>query len=209
MTKRAAGGQVKFLTTKLAVGGGAVVAFLGLWGAVAAGSDTGESGDNWESTDSAQEPIIQDGWVWDAAAGEWKLAAPAAEATQPAAATAAGETIIVERQPVYYVTEYVTVPGAPAAVQGAATVTANGSGNAPAGSATPAANAGPAFVAAVGEPAAPVVSFDPPAAVLPEAPVAAAPVTIPPAPPPVVVQPAAPPPPPPAPAPAPKKSRGS
>ena len=205
MTKRAGGGQVKFLTTKLAVGGGAVVAFLGLWGAVAADSGTGESGDDWESADSAQQPIIQDGWAWDPAAGEWKLAAPAAAAAQPAAAGAAGQTIIVERQPVYYVTEYVTVPGAPAAAPGAPTVTASGSGNAPA---TPAADAGPAFVAAVGEPAAPVISFDPPAAVLPEAPVAV-PVTVPPAPPPVAVQPAAPPPPPPAPAPAPKKSKGS
>ena len=209
MTKRAGGGQVKFLTTKLAVGGGAVLAFLGLWGAVAADSGTGESGDDWESAESAQQPIIQDGWAWDAAAGEWKLAAPAPAPAQPAAAAGAGQTIIVERQPVYYVTEYVTVPGAPATAPGAPTVTASANGNTPPVPATPAADAGPAFVAATGEPAGPIISFDPPAAVLPEAPVAAVPVAVPPAPPPAAVQPAAPPPPPPAPAPAPKKSKGS
>lgn len=220
-TKRSASQQIKFFGTKVAIGGSAVAVFLGLWGAVAAGAkpDT-----NWEpeSGEAGEEAsIVQDGWQWDATRGEWVMMEQAQEA--PAAEPAQAPVVIVERQPVYYVTQYVEAP-ARAASKPAAPV-AGASQGAPAVQGGPQASAGqgpeatveapaapepqapaaPAetFVATVPEPVSPPPVIPAPAPVAPAAPVQSAPAPAPAPPPPPA--PAAPP----KPASAPSKSKAS
>ncbi|MBE0609494.1 MAG: hypothetical protein IH609_08950, partial [Dehalococcoidia bacterium] len=179
-TKRSAAQQIKFFGTKVAIGGSAVAVFLGLWGAVAAGAKPDTSWEPDAEVATEEAPIVQDGWQWDATRGEWVMIEQAEEA--PAAEPAPAPVVIVERQPVYYVTQYVEAPappagnaagpvvgasqGAPAAFgtpasQGSPPVDASGRPEAPAGveAPAPAPEASPAprdtFVAAVPEPVAP------------------------------------------------------
>jgi hypothetical protein len=95
MTEKPKGGPVKFLLTRVTLGASAVTVFLGLWGAVAATDENGAP---------AAEPtaLVQDGWQWDATRGEWVLTEEPAEA-----APGSPPVVIVERQPIYYVTEYI------------------------------------------------------------------------------------------------------
>ncbi len=109
MTEKPKGGQVKFLLTRVALGASAVTVFLGLWGAVAATDESGEQATGW---DPAVDPtaLVQDGWQWNATRGEWVLIEAPADA-----APASPPVVIVERQPIYYVTEYIRQAAEPPA----------------------------------------------------------------------------------------------
>lgn len=101
MTEKPKGGPVKFLLTRVTLGASAVTVFLGLWGAVAATDESREQAAEWEPV-SGPTALAQDGWQWDAARGEWVLTEEPAEA-----APGSPPVVIVERQPIYYVTEYI------------------------------------------------------------------------------------------------------
>lgn len=109
MSEKTPAGQVKFLLTRVTLGSSAVAVFLGLWGAVAATDESREQAAEWEPV-SGPTALAQDGWQWDAARGEWVLIEAPADA-----APAAPPVVIVERQPIYYVTEYVRQAGEPPA----------------------------------------------------------------------------------------------
>lgn len=163
MTKAQQGG-VRFLMTRVVVGAGAVGTLLGTWSVVAVTAADG----GYEET-PAEETLV--------------LATIPETAAAPVAVAAAGDTaaeapgvIVVERQPVVYVTEYVTLPAA-----------ASDPGTAPAAVAAPAASTGgepaasaPAAAAPATEPAAaaavPAQVFPTPVVVIPIAPPPAAPV---------------------------------
>jgi hypothetical protein len=165
-TKRTTAQQIKFFGTKVGIGGSAVAVFLGLWGAVAAGAkpDTSWEPESGEAVEEA--PIVQDGWQWDATRSEWVMIEQAQEA--PVATPAQAPVVIVERQPVYYVTQYVEAPAPPASKPSAPVASA--SQGAPAAAGTPAAQGGPQ--AGAGQ--APEATVDAPAAPEPEAPPAPA-----------------------------------
>ena len=97
-TKRTAAQQIKFFGTKVGIGGSAVAVFLGVGGAVAAGAKPDTSWQSESGAAAGEAPIVQDGWQWDAARGEWVMIEQAAEAPAPAPAEA--PVVIVERQPV-------------------------------------------------------------------------------------------------------------
>jgi len=92
-----------------------VATLLAFWGGIAVTAAT-ESEDSWEESADSTEA----GWTWDEVAGQWVADAPATEAVEEpaAAAVAPGEVVIIERQPVIYVTEYVSAGGAPASPTG-------------------------------------------------------------------------------------------
>ena len=222
MSAKGKPGKIRFLATRLVVGGGAVALFVGFWGAVAAteGQKKDEPADaeQWvEAAPTEEAELIQDGWRWDKATGQWVAleTAPAAAATEAAPVR---QVVVVEQRPVYYVTQYVPVQAttgagnAPAAATQAGTAPRSSPTAAPPGSAPSAGSAAvpesiPADMPEVGE-APPLETFEPftpppaePAPIEAPAPPAAVPA---PAAPPAAPPPApAPPPPPPAPAPPP------
>jgi len=191
---------VRFLLTRVMLGASAVAVFLGLWGAMAA---TGEDGESWEAEAKGEPaadstPLVQDGWRWDPVRVEWVLIEEAAEA-----APSSPPVVIVERQPIYYVTEYLRQVEVPPvqAVEPPATASVppvGGTAAAP-GPTTPAPTTEPVNVPAPAPipAAAPAAPASPPAPAAPAAPAAP------------VGAPAPAPPPPPAPAAPPKPAASS
>lgn len=226
MSAKAKTGRVRFLATRVAVGGGAVATFLAFWGVVAATERDkpveAPEVETWVQADAAEEePIIQDGWRWDKATGQWVAIEPAA-AQATAEAVPARQVVVIEQRPVYYVTQYFPVPansggtGAtpvsgqtprsdPTAVPGSATP---GTAGQPApGAPLPGDTIGP-YTPPEPAPSSPQPAPSaPPAAVPAAAPVVPAPAPAAPPPPPAPAPP--PPPPPPAATTAPKTSKGS
>ena len=159
---RAQQGGVRFLMTRVAVGAGAVGTLLGTWSVVAV--------------------TAADGGYEAAPAEETLALAPVPEAgAAPLAATAdtaepTPGVIVVERQPVVYVTEYVTLP---AATTSPGTAPVSVAAASPSAGTEPAASA-PAAAAPANEPPAvaeaPAPVFPTPVAVIPIAPAPAAPV---------------------------------
>ncbi len=230
MAAKGKAGRVRFLGTRVAVGAGAIAMFLGFWGAVAATEDEGKGAaaepEKWVEAPAVEEEIIQDGWRWDKATGQWVAIEPAA-AQATAEAVPARQVVVIEQRPVYYVTQYFPVPansggtGAtpvsgqtprsdPTAVPGSATP---GTAGQPApGAPLPGDTIGPytppdpAPSSPQPAPSAPPAAA-PPAAVPAAAPAVPAPAPAAPPPPPAPAPP--PPPPPPAATTAPKTSKGS
>lgn len=225
MSAKAKTGRVRFLATRVAVGGGAVATFLAFWGVVAATERDkpveAPEVETWVQADAAEEePIIQDGWRWDKASGQWIALEPTAAATVAAEPAPVRQVVVIEQRPVYYVTQYVPVQTAsgaaagtqagsppPAATSPSAAPSVTAANGAPVPSAPPTAAATPVETVTTFTPPAPA-----PEPVAPPMPVPAAPPAAPPPapapPPPAPPAPPAPPPPPVA-TPAPKTSKGS
>ncbi len=192
MTKASNSG-IRFLMTRVAVGGGSVATLLALWGGIAVSAAKTDAA----TSDEEFEEVLA---LAPAAVAEPVLAA-AAPIAEPSSASEPG-VIVVERQPIIYVTEYVTLP----ATEGSTTTEASPSVTSPSGGNSPsqaaAAAPTPAVVVARPDPAVPMPVAPTPVPVIP---------ALPPAPvlPPVATVAPAPPAPPPKPAATAKKSKGS
>jgi len=237
MTTKKPSRPVKFVFTRIAIFSLTVGAFVWLWAGVAwanrpsdaeASEGASDGAAQW-SADAAggeEEPLIVDGWRWDEGLQDWVLvedaastdasdwSEPVAAAAAPAqAAPAAAPVIIVERQPIHYVTKYVYETPVPAPIQTSGAPPIAGSSASPAQDSnkpvlprsTPVPQAvetrpQPAPTRAQPQPAAPVPTARPqpaPTKALPPTPVPPTPVPPTPAPPPA--PPKRQPPPPPAP----------
>ncbi len=201
---------VRYLFTRVATAGSAVGAFVAIWATVAASAGGGQTtGAGQSDTASADQAVIeQDGWRWDPKAQEWVAIDPQPAVQPTAVAAPTQQVIVVERQPIYYNTYYVTEVGPGSG--GASTTAARPSVSTTSGTQSPAGNQPAAVSAGLPPPGPASLPPAPAPAALPVAPVSA-PAPPAPAPAPAPAQapaPVAPPPPKPA-AVAPKTTRAS